>query len=72
MEQIKPKCECPESRIFTPLDTLFGFDPEEEMALRHEPGKCPCTLNLRRYVRDGVTLWLCNACVGFGDEPVST
>lgn len=62
-----PKCECPEEGVLDPM-MAGAYDPVTELPfVKHEPGKCQCTNNVRQFKRGGKLLWLCSNCWLTGD-----
>ena len=57
-----PKCECDQEGQANPMIAHL-YDPDTELPfVRHQPGECRCTNDLKQYERDGKVMWLCRCC----------
>ena len=61
------KCECPLKSNATDEDM---YSTEEYSGMKHEPGKCEGTNDIKKYKRDDKELWLCSCCHLPEDEEI--
>lgn len=65
------RCECPEEGVKN-ISMRGWYDQKNEWPfVKHKPGQCRCTNEIKLYERDGKRLWLCSNCYMSGDREVS-
>lgn len=64
------RCECPSEGVLYPEGESL-YNPVTELPfVKHEPGECRCTNDLKPYLRDGKRIILCSCCWLLGDKEV--
>jgi hypothetical protein len=64
------RCECDVDSTKNPNPPSW-YLPEERKAMKHKPGKCPGTYELKQYRRKGKVVNLCSACNLTSDKEIA-
>lgn len=64
------KCQCEHEGVLNPGMEQFYNEETELPFVKHEPGQCQCTNDLKPFMRGGKRVILCSCCRLGSDEEI--